>query len=425
MIRHSAARVLKRLAKVLEGSEGPLAQPAPLPLSVPEITPSEFRPSEHSSPRLNLLLPSLNPEHYFGGIHTAFQFYRALAPRFTSSRIVLTDSPPRLEGLSRAPDHVLVDSQIESDASRQIVPFSDRYQRPLSVGRGDVFLATAWWTAYAAQSLLRRQVETFGVPDRMAYLIQDFEPGFYAWSSRHALALSTYRPAKDLAVFNTSILARYFEKQGLGYARSLRLEPVLNESLRPALQSAGLGAVARKRRIIVYARPSTPRNAFELICEAITLWSVTCPYASTWEVVAPGELSTDVTLGAATLRGMGKLSISEYAELLSTSAVGLSLMISPHPSYPPLEMAAFGLRVVTNGFANKDLRVLGDNVQSLVDLSPAAVARALSIACAEAEGTSLLPSGVSSSVLPGFLSASEGEVMGSLAIEAAQFFGHC
>jgi hypothetical protein len=40
-------------------------------------------------------------------------------------------------------------------------------------------------------------------------------------------------------------------------------------------------------------------------------------------------------------------------------------MVSPHPSYPPLEMAAFGAQVVTNGFANKNLSALSSFLHSV------------------------------------------------------------
>ena len=55
------------------------------------------------------------------------------------------------------------------------------------------------------------------------------------------------------------------------------------------------------------------------------------------------------------MRALGKLDLDAYGSLLRESAVGLSLMVSPHPSYPPLDMAHLGLRVVTNGFGPKDL----------------------------------------------------------------------
>ena len=52
---------------------------------------------------------------------------------------------------------------------------------------------------------------------------------------------------------------------------------------------------------------------------------------------------------------LGKLSFDEYAYWLNRASIGVSLMVSPHPSYPPLEMAEAGLLTITNTFAGKDL----------------------------------------------------------------------
>ena len=99
------------------------------------------------------------------------------------------------------------------------------------------------------------------------------------------------------------------------------------------------------------------------------------------------------------LRSAGKMALEEYAQLMRESAVGLSLMVSPHPSYPPLEMAHFGMRVVTNGFADKDLSRWHENIHSLRDCSPESVAAALGGCCDAVEtnpaagprGRSLVP----------------------------------
>jgi hypothetical protein len=52
-------------------------------------------------------------------------------------------------------------------------------------------------------------------------------------------------------------------------------------------------------------------------------------------------------------------------------------MISPHPSYPPLEMAAFGVRVLTNNFSNKNLSQVSSYIRSVQHPEPAGIAAAL------------------------------------------------
>jgi hypothetical protein len=48
-----------------------------------------------------------------------------------------------------------------------------------------------------------------------------------------------------------------------------------------------------------------------------------------------------------------RLPWSAYAELVSTMDLGLCLMDTPHPSYPPLDLAASGAVVVTNTHGSK------------------------------------------------------------------------
>ncbi|MXV34524.1 MULTISPECIES: hypothetical protein [unclassified Xanthomonas] len=326
-----------------------------------------------------MILPSINKQHYFGGIHTAVLIYRELCRYFDESRIILVDSAPDDEALARFGDHQLVNCGEESEAPRQIVAFNDRYGQTLPVAAGDHWLATAWWTAYSAQRLATWQSAMQASDRPVMYLIQDYEPGFYAWSSQSALAMSTYRKDRDIAIFNTSLLRDYFASQGFGYRRAVTFEPVLHHGLKASLERVrSTQQTPRQRVILTYARPGTPRNAFELLCEGLRKWGWTDSRCADWRVLAVGELDSDVDLGPFVLQALGKLSIDQYAELLSTSSLGISLMVSPHPSYPPLEMDAFGMSVITNRFANKDLSSSHANIVSLETMTPEAIAAELS-----------------------------------------------
>ena len=68
-----------------------------------------------------------------------------------------------------------------------------------------------------------------------------------------------------------------------------------------------------------------------------------------------------------------------------TSYAGISLMVSPHPSYPPLEMSTFGVRTITNQYENKDLSYFNENIISLRACSPDNIVKALSDICGEYE----------------------------------------
>jgi hypothetical protein len=64
-----------------------------------------------------------------------------------------------------------------------------------------------------------------------------------------------------------------------------------------------------------------------------------------------------------TAKNLGKLSLEEYYEFARTVDVALSLMLAPHPSYPPLEFASIGAAVVTTEYIFKtDLSSYSKNI---------------------------------------------------------------
>ena len=145
--------------------------------------------------------------------------------------------------------------------------------------------------------------------------------------------------------------------------------------------------VARSRTIVVYGRPGTPRNAFPAIIDGLRAWRAADENAASWRLVSVGQAHPDIDLGGgAVLESIGKLDIPAYASLLRESAIGVSLMISPHPSYPPLEMAHLGLLVLTNRFAGKDPSTWHTNIRSIDDVSAASIGAALSELCRRFEG---------------------------------------
>ena len=112
-----------------------------------------------------------------------------------------------------------------------------------------------------------------------------------------------------------------------------------------------------------------------------------------WELISAGELFSDIDLGKGKiLHSIGKVSLAEYAEIMSETKVAVSLMVSPHPSYPPLEMSSFGIKVITNTYANKNLDKFNDNIVSLSNCSAEVIANKLSQLCDEPDGNYQLKS---------------------------------
>ena len=127
---------------------------------------------------------------------------------------------------------------------------------------------------------------------------------------------------------------------------------------------------------------SKPRNAFGLIVDGLRTWRATTPDAADWRIVSVGESHHDVDLGGGVvLNSLGKLSMEAYAQLLRTSAIGISLMISPHPSYPPLDMSYLGMLVLTNRFGEKQLSTWHPNILSLHAVTARGLAEDLDVLC--------------------------------------------
>lgn len=350
--------------------------------SIPQITPINVKKSRFDFKRINLVLPSINKEHFFGGVSTALHLLNAIADlsgEKIHSRIILTDAVPDKDDLKGFPEYRLFSFEDDSDALHQVVPVTNKYQRNVYVTMKDRFLATSWWTAFCTIAMVGQQSNLCDrFCNRMGYLIQDFEPGFYNWSTHFVLAESTYRSnVLTLPVFNSSFLKEYFRNKGYRFEKEFVFEPRLNQTLKKYFLSPP-GRISRDKRILVYGRPSVERNCFPLIVEALRIWASHQPNLNEWEIVSIGENHKTVPLGnGKALRSLGKLSLESYAILLSQSAVGLSLMVSPHPSYPPLEMAHFGLLTITNSYANKDLSQCHENILSLDVLTPDRVANAI------------------------------------------------
>jgi GT2 family glycosyltransferase len=308
-------------------------------------------PLLYPPPRLNVILPVLRERDLFGGLLTA----ALLAVKFKEQhpdvdlRFLLSDGPGDVATLRRA-----LAPYVTHAIDAEVVPVFDREQQFAGVHRGDLFMATAWWTCYSARAVS---------PEPFVYLIQDFEPGFYAWGDTYAASLATYAMAFT-PIFNTSTLQDYFAEQRILSEATL----AQGVSFQPALPPHAVEKKAPKgkRTLFLYGRRSAARNAFNTavlgLAKALALGTL---QASEWQFVSAGEFHEPIRLSdRAVLRSLGKMPAEAYREFIGQVDLAVSLMLSPHPSYPPLEVAAAGALCVTNTFANKDPSRLHPNLVS-------------------------------------------------------------
>jgi O-antigen biosynthesis protein len=271
---------------------------------------------------------------------------------------------------------------------------------PANIGENDTFVASAWWTAQMILSVLPMMRKS-----RYWYIIQDFEPGLYPWNSEYALALETY--SHDiLPVFNTNLLRDYFLQNRIGrfadpaFARAaLAFEPAVDSRYFAPEQRLE----KRPMRLLFYARPvKAVRNMFEIGLAALELANLSGTFdSSPWEIRYIGDALPETRLSRnRVIRPVPWLGFESYARLMRQSDILLSLMLSPHPSYPPLEMAACGGLVVTNTFECKTTTRLAEYSPDILAATPTvpavadALRRAVSIAQQRSERvrkTSILP----------------------------------
>lgn len=369
---------------------------------VGEVYPVDVAGSSETRPRFNILVPTLKPEKVYGGITTALQTAEAIAAALGDGvdlRILVTSddvNAPSLGEISRRMERavVLVEPKNDVCGGATVVDLTSNRAEPVSLRSNDLFFATAWWTADLAFRLKQNQAGLFGASAPVIYLIQDFEPGFYAWSDHYSLAEATYRQFGTIAIINSEELANFmagrYEFEDVSCI-PFKLNKRLDETLTPA---------AKEPVIICYGRPSTARNCFALLVEGLRQWQWRQPDVNTkYRVVFAGEpFEPSLVSEIENAEVAGKLSLDDYAGLLSRAAVGVSLMVSPHPSYPPLEMATAGCITITNQYDSKDLSVRADNIISLSPLDPTRIADALDLAVSRARIGEAVPRAVIRSV---------------------------
>jgi len=292
---------------------------------------------------LDLVVGEIRADATFAGISTAVVAGRALADELgLPLRIVMVGHTTG--GNSGSAAEAYVASRFPGIEAR-VVP----REALLDVGFSpdDTWLATHWKTAHAVDVAVRA-----GRVDarRVAYLVQDYEPGFSPWSTEYAVAASTYQRGFQPIVNSSPLHAYLREHQGLDIDPELVFAPDLDLDL---LRRVAAGRRSDDvTRVLFYGRPSKHRNLYRLGLTALKIAAGRLADSGRRvEFVSAGEAHGDVDLGSGhVLRSRGTLPWDDYFELLASTNVVLSLQYSPHPSHPPFDAAISGAYAVTNDF---------------------------------------------------------------------------
>jgi glycosyltransferase involved in cell wall biosynthesis len=335
------------------------------------------------APRVNVLVPSIDLKHLFGGYIAKLNLARRLAARGARVRIVTVDPNPPLAPGWRA--EVEAFEGLAGLFDEVEVAFGREGGR-LEVSPQDRWIATTWWTAHLADAARR---ELGGGP--FLYLIQEHEPFTFPMGTWAALAAGSYE-LEHRALFSTELLRGWFRARGLGvFAAGAEAGDAASASFQNAITDVTPDGAARlaaraPRRLLVYARPEphAARNMYELALLALRRALVEGAFDG-WALDGIGtvELGRRVDLGGGRVLDMlPRTAQRSYADVLRAHDVGLALMHTPHPSLVPIEMAAAGMRVVTTTFETKTaaaMAAISPNIEAVaptVEALAAALGRA-------------------------------------------------
>ena len=320
-----------------------------------EIRPLNIIKTNRNQPFVNFFIPTFDAAGLFGGIATATRVAAAVAKQKNLPlRVICIDRVGNLEYLNK----YLVELNCKEISANQLVDLSSRQDNKKQVidfNANDINIATAWWTAHLLnQTNLKK---------KYIYIIQDFEPIFYNLSDQYVYAEATYKTDNYIPICNTKLLYDFLLLKGYTSIKKYKIyfEPAVDRDLfKP-------GKVENtKKRLFIYGRPTTQRNlmvhALKLV-QTASLKGILKP--AEWDVYIAGDNdspSIEIVPGLVA-QNLGKMKIEEYANLAGTIDLAVSLMLAPHPSYPPLELACSGAAVVTNSYEiKKDLSFYSKNL---------------------------------------------------------------
>lgn len=298
----------------------------------------------HTDACINLVTDSISSGSLFGGVGTALIFGALLAHRLKRQLRIVTRQ--------QAPDRIAVRAllrlhgvEADIDVSFTYVPVDDQFAF-LSASKDDIYITTSWWTTRSTLHTIESK--------NIIYILQEDEQMFYSFGMNRLLASEIMKNKDINIVINSQLMYRHLvheaiidEGENVQY-----FEPAFPEKLYFPEKKPTDG----KLNFGFYARPHNDRNLYirglEALDEACASGVID---ARRFNVIFFGKDLEPLALGGKIWpRLVQNVAWQEYGTLVRSFDLCLSLMYTPHPSYPPLDVAASGGVVVTNRFGLKD-----------------------------------------------------------------------
>ena len=324
-----------------------------------EAIPSIY--TEEKVKRLNLVTDSISKESLAGGIATALIVATEFVNLYGYELRIITRTTP-----ADPKDYENIMKMSGIKAAKLISYYSD-FDRDakgkkifkLEVSRDDIFFATSWWSASAIKETSLRK--------KFFYILQEVETFFYPHGDEHYLCSRIMKDEDIDFIINSHFLYDYFKTHEPNVVNNGSFfEPAFPQSLyRPEAFIE-----KSKYKLFFYARPNNPRNLFaygvNLLGKAISTGVLN---TEEWDIYCAGQRMPLLKFSNGYMaKNMGQLSWQGYGKFLGDVDLAVSLMYTPHPSYPPFDAACSGAVVVSNKYSNKVVFEQSRNV-ILSDLS--------------------------------------------------------
>lgn len=307
--------------------------------------------------RLNLVTDSLNADSLFGGVATSLILATLYAKNNNMDlRIITRNTENNPKNFFRFLEQYKISPPQKVEFFSDFDATASSSKLKLEVSEQDIFLATSWWSADAISKTNLRK--------RFFYILQEVEPFFYPHGDDRLLCEATLANPNIDFIVNSKLLFDYYKDNHYTNIteNGCYFEPAFPEHLFTAKEDTF--TKKEKYTLFFYGRPNNLRNLFftglEYLDEALNSnildkdkWNIVLAGADTPPFFFTNGQKPTVK---------GRMSWQEYSNLTSNVDLAFCLMCTPHPSYPPLDMAASGAVVLTNTFANKQKLYYSENI---------------------------------------------------------------
>jgi hypothetical protein len=318
-----------------------------------QSNPLKTLPVEINTPRINICFNGFDKGCFFGGKATALILAIKLAQKYNYKLRIISQNPDKqifYEFLDLF--NITFNSEIEF--------FSIGSLKFLEISKNDHFICTMWNNADSV-------LNTKTVQGKIFYIMQEVETFFYDHGDYHLRCFNTLTSNSLIPIVNSKLLYDYLLNSGYTNLKSgIYFEPsFLRNLLKPSSTSF---KKKKKYKLFFYARPSHQRNLFYFGINILNQAFLTGVLDNKeWEVYLAGDekisdFKFDVDVK---IKNLGVMPWNEYCKFASSVDLCYSMIYTPHPSYPPFDMACAGAVVVTNKYANKkDLHIYSNNIIS-------------------------------------------------------------